>query len=281
MSLISKKHLRLVTQSLKNLFNIKIKDSIKNSTADWSQNDASADNYVKNRTHWEETGEETVILPEATIEINTSSQPFANIQIMPFIENHTYVVNWNGEEYSCTAYVTSDGGIAIGNSRLFIFGDNGGVGNGEPFFYISYPDFAVLFPAESGTHTISITTSESIIHKIDSKFLPDDIGVQPDWNESDESSKAYIHNKPDVVLKEEVDQLIQTLQTRLVLKDNNTGYKYKLYMQDGNLTSDMIGDIQDFTYTTNSDGEHTIIGWNQTLYGNPSTEMIIPDDVIL
>lgn len=32
----------------------KIKESITASTADWNQNDKSADNYVKNRTHWEE-----------------------------------------------------------------------------------------------------------------------------------------------------------------------------------------------------------------------------------
>ena len=30
------------------------KKKIKGSTADWNQNDSSADNYVKNRTHWEE-----------------------------------------------------------------------------------------------------------------------------------------------------------------------------------------------------------------------------------
>ena len=30
------------------------KKEIKKSTANWNQNDESADNYVKNRTHWEE-----------------------------------------------------------------------------------------------------------------------------------------------------------------------------------------------------------------------------------
>ena len=32
------------------------KGKIKESTADWNQNDSNADNYVKNRTHWEEDG---------------------------------------------------------------------------------------------------------------------------------------------------------------------------------------------------------------------------------
>lgn len=33
-----------------------VKGEIKKSKADWNQNDSSADNYVKNRTHWEEDG---------------------------------------------------------------------------------------------------------------------------------------------------------------------------------------------------------------------------------
>lgn len=32
------------------------KGKIKDSTADWNQNDPNADNYIKNRTHWEEKG---------------------------------------------------------------------------------------------------------------------------------------------------------------------------------------------------------------------------------
>jgi hypothetical protein len=33
----------------------------------------------------------------------------------------------------------------------------------------------------------------------------------------------------------------------------------------------------DFTYETNDDGTYTITGWKQTLNGEPSTEMVIPD----
>ena len=50
MALISKKHLSMAIQSLQSVFNKKLKDS----KADWNQNDSSADDYVKNRTHWEE-----------------------------------------------------------------------------------------------------------------------------------------------------------------------------------------------------------------------------------
>lgn len=36
------------------------------------------------------------------------------------------------------------------------------------------------------------------MHKIDEKFLPDDIGaVQPDWDEQSEDAKGFIKNKPE------------------------------------------------------------------------------------
>lgn len=37
----------------------------------------------------------------------------------------------------------------------------------------------------------------------------------------------------------------------------------------------------DFTYTTNSDGTYTLTGWKETLNGEPSTEMIIPDNALI
>ena len=37
----------------------------------------------------------------------------------------------------------------------------------------------------------------------------------------------------------------------------------------------------DFTYTTNEDGTYTLTGWNQTLNGEASTEMIVPDSSLV
>lgn len=37
----------------------------------------------------------------------------------------------------------------------------------------------------------------------------------------------------------------------------------------------------DFTYTTNNDGTYTITGWKGTLNGEPSTEMIVPDNGLI
>lgn len=37
----------------------------------------------------------------------------------------------------------------------------------------------------------------------------------------------------------------------------------------------------DFDYTSNNDGTYTITGWKETLNGEPSTEMIIPDNALI
>lgn len=39
-----------------------------------------------------------------------------------------------------------------------------------------------------------------------------------------------------------------------------------------------VNELIDFDYTANSDGTYTITGWKETLNGEPSTEMIIPDN---
>lgn len=165
------------------------KRKIKDSTADWSQNDSSADNYVKNRTHWEETNE-VVLVPE--MEIVLDSDPLLNAFDIEFIEGKTYTVVWDGVTYNCIAYIAEGPNApSIGNGAI---GDASG-GNGEPFFCTVFDGNVMLFGSE-GTHTVQILLSETITHKLDPKYLPDDIGVQADWNQSDPEAKDYIKNKP-------------------------------------------------------------------------------------
>ena len=149
-------------------------DKINNSKADWNQNNLEADNYVKNRTHWEEDPKEVEFLPETTIEITAENGPYVETPPVPFVVNQQYIVNWNGVQYNCTAYPTSDGGISIGNGDLFVFGSNSGDGNGEPFFYVSYNDFVgAIFTSEPGSYTISINAIDITIHQIDHKYIKD------------------------------------------------------------------------------------------------------------
>ncbi len=157
---------------------------IKNSVADWNENDSTADSYVKNRTHWEET-KEAVLVDNLTFdEYDSGNAPQCN-----FIPNQVYTVVWNGKKYeNLVCYLDGEYNI-IAAPNLgcpFYIDDDGG-------------DSLYIEPIYNNTDwTVSIFTTQSVAHKLDPKYLPDDIGMQSDWNETDESSKAYILNKPNI-----------------------------------------------------------------------------------
>ena len=83
-------------------------------------------------------------------------------------DGNTYIVNWDGVEYTCEAY-TFQGIPAIGNTAEF-----GGKGNGEPFVigYNSYENVTFVNSFEDlATHTFSVT--EIVRHTIAPKYIKD------------------------------------------------------------------------------------------------------------
>lgn len=191
---------------------------------------------------------------------------------------------------------------------------------------------------ENEWSTISII--QGSIHKIDKKYLPDNIeSVQPDWNQTDESALDFIKNKPEtsMVLKDiktGLDYVIQIIDGTLISTrklqsatvtslPNKIEYiageifdptgmvitgtyadgttkeiadlyypevitnDFKIYCIDGGVYVDNINDIFsitniiDFEYTINEDGMCALTEWKETLNGEPSTELIIPDNAKL
>lgn len=155
--------------------------------ADWNQNDPSAPDYVKNRTHWEEG----VILPETEFKkesgMTTQFEIETPLSAVP-IEGKTYVITVDGVAYESPAIRVEMDGIeifAIGNASLI--GLEGGVAD--------VPYCVMLAPAgvpmdEGTTHTVygainfpdgdfrdhatlSIVEKDAAVHKLDPKFLPD------------------------------------------------------------------------------------------------------------
>lgn len=140
--------------------------------SDWMQNDESAADFIKNRTHWVEAG---VILSSTTV--TTDLDNSANLPFFSLVLGDEYVVTYNGTDYACTAYDMSD----VAGSEAYILGNGTLAGlpsNGEPFTIVCYPTHSVCgIVVDSGqpsTVTVSITDKSGTVHKLDPKFIPDD-----------------------------------------------------------------------------------------------------------
>ena len=133
------------------------------------------------RTHWKEEGLVDV-LPEVHVEYNEDAgqfiifEPFA----MPIEVGKSYVVTYNGEEYTCVAKEFDMQGIplvAVGNMGLL-----GGEETAEPFGLLVIPDEMSAAPggasAMMGVNdgstevTIQIQHEGVVYHKLSPEFLP-------------------------------------------------------------------------------------------------------------
>lgn len=147
-----------------------------NGIADLSQNDPNGEGYVKNRTHWKEVnGVDIVAFPEATVELTSGNNMVNGFVKNSFIEGNKYKVIWNGTEYECICYV-EDGTYLLGNGVYLGLTTE----KDYPFCIGSY-NGAVGFVGK-GTETDETITlkiyskQETIYHKLDKEYLPDDIG---------------------------------------------------------------------------------------------------------
>lgn len=149
---------------------------------DWNQNDPTQPDYVRNRTHWAEVGEPVEIVPETTLTTTEDSPGEFNVPagVLSFEVGKTYIVTYNGTEYSCVAVdagtlVTDGAGtVVIGNYALAL----GGGDTGEPFVAMYLPGEGTLLIDFNGALSItaSVSVVDEVVHKLDRKFLPYDIG---------------------------------------------------------------------------------------------------------
>ena len=145
---------------------------IKDSTADWNQNDESADNYVKNRTHWEEI-KEVAFLSETAL--NNFEQWEDGIYGSAFnysqklTVGQSYTVVWDGVQYNnLVCYNDGVDCLIIGAP----YGDFSKYNFGIDYFE---PDGSLEFYTNSteAFHTISISATKTVVHKLDSKYIKD------------------------------------------------------------------------------------------------------------
>ena len=139
---------------------------------DWNQNDETAADYVKNRTHWKEF---SAIVEEQTIEgFSVMEDPIYAVQ-NPFVftpaVGDKYIVHWDGDEYNVDAKEL-DGMICIGNENYINMISGGDI----PFAIIFVGDnVSVATESTVASHTICIGVE--VVHKLDERFVQKDVVV--------------------------------------------------------------------------------------------------------
>lgn len=149
--------------------------------ADWDQNDATAAGYVKNRPFYTDDPREVAIIPEMSVAFEPDSGETTTWAAVTagqaIVVGNTYKVEWDGTLYEC-AGVSLNGTPVIGNPAIYWHNLGAEEDNGLPFCI--YEDSGVLWsgvvtPAAATTVTIRAITVRSEIHKIDHKYLPDNM----------------------------------------------------------------------------------------------------------
>ena len=160
---------------LKTFYNALIQ-RMKGSRGNWEQNDPVADDYIKNRTHWEENREEIVVKEQTISGFTVMKDPIyfvENVFTMKPIVEQTYTVNWDGVDYSVVAKEDDSGMIYMGNANYLYMSSGGDI----PFAIIFSGGISVATESSATSHTIAISTVQKVIHKLDKKFIdiPTDI----------------------------------------------------------------------------------------------------------
>ena len=140
-----------------------------NSIKDWNQNDETAPDYIKNRTHWVEnmTFIESPLNNGDLYEEVGVTIFIINSPISPLTVGNTYTVNWLDTEYEVIA-TDMDGSITLGNLSIMEMGND----TLEPFLIGVFPDGVKVCTKESITEgNISIKGENA--HKLDKKYLPE------------------------------------------------------------------------------------------------------------
>lgn len=120
------------------------------------------------RTHWVEEGMVEVPVKGAWAQTQEGMNAYMCTSPTALEDGKTYVVNWDGVEYTCVAYSVGEiTEIHIGNTMM-----NNGEDNGIPFMGV-YVDGIVMFFAVDFTtgHTFTIYEAGEVVHKLDNKFI--------------------------------------------------------------------------------------------------------------
>lgn len=268
--------------------------------ADWNQNDATAADYIKNRTHWIDSTQRTLIASAEDCEFYDGySEPTIDITSYGrgLIIGEPYYVMWDGVEYPNLIAFDDDGYPTLGAFEYDI-------GNEYPFSIYTYEEDGTIYlgAADNGAneesyHSFSVYENNLIYHQLDEKFIPDSIArideipeqKQTDWNQTDETAVDYIKNKPFYITQEaQYKPIFENWTIDVNVAENGLltcewlvpdyeddlliqGAKYKIIFQCDDNIYEHVSVAQDVSFILPSfsgQGEQKVLGlsnnnWNQ------------------
>lgn len=171
-----------------------LKQKMKNSRGNWEQNDSTADDYIKNRPFYTDDVKEITIINTTVSPGGTSTNTYGSSggyqaiiedsSLKNFNIGQEYSVIWDNVTYKCTAFICDNIPMpAIGNAE--IIGASSSSSINAPFLIVIFEEEGagiVVFDIDS-THSVVVKTNQEVIHKLDEKYLPEDIARKEDVDE--------------------------------------------------------------------------------------------------
>lgn len=173
----------------------KISYNLEVSKADWNQNDETAADYVKNRTHYDSRVTEEINITEEIAVCGTGRYKSISNELWKALLNKESTIE---SEYGTFVF---EGEILQGNRNdLSYVSDSSSLVNAlyvkkseamAYFLHNSAPDGAFV---KNTVITCRAKVVSGKIQPLDEKFIPESIVA--DWNENDETKLSYIKNRP-------------------------------------------------------------------------------------
>lgn len=170
--------------------------------SDWNQNDETASDYVKNRTHYMGMVNQELIVEQEIANTTAGNNANTIVGECPITEKSVFYITMDGTTYvSNNPYYYESvpawyfGGISVDDSGQLSIDYT--VCPLVGFVQIAAESYiTIVITEDGGSHTVSVTMDVEKAIPLDEKFIPDSVKANPDWNQNDETSAAYIQNRP-------------------------------------------------------------------------------------
>lgn len=164
---------------------------------DWNAREGEV-GYVKNRTHWVEGNRTVVNWNESLTAISNGSGTYYRVSTLTPTKEEiiggTFVKS-DGTTFAIDSSLISKTTYWLEISMGAIYIVYGKENQSITFNGLTFPGCGIYFTKNAYKQIVSMTWGEEVVHKLDKKFLPDDIGAGADWSQNNETAPDYVKNR--------------------------------------------------------------------------------------